>query len=227
MAVDSSSGPNDGRLPTKIDDHNVTKTSLYRIAMSIFRVLPFTLFVIAIGSTPSWGSGAADSLNRVGRWIGCGYSDGYHKCATRPYRLRDDLPIADPSTPVRSRWGCANGACGCEVLPASSGQCGDPACDAAAHPCDAMPNVEASILVPPTVTTLPPPSVDDAHAPLTPSQRKSPSRVVVRLDATPSSPSSTPAKIPVVRIGQTPVMTESTKIVGHSRVSRVRRLPNR
>ena len=45
---------------------------------------------------------AAEPLNRLGRFLGCGYSDGYHTCTDSAWRLKEDLPPLS----YHEKYGC-------------------------------------------------------------------------------------------------------------------------
>ena len=60
------------------------------------------LVVMAIGSSANAEMGK--HVNRLGRYWGIGYSDGYHACKTRTSPPGANLPIARPSPSVAARW---------------------------------------------------------------------------------------------------------------------------
>ncbi|MEM9827287.1 MAG: hypothetical protein AAF958_11890 [Planctomycetota bacterium] len=118
-----------------------------------------TSFVCVASRCTSAGAGPPLSkLNRLGRWCGVGYSDGYHTCATRGMAPCDDGPI---QRPTEKGWGwCSQSNCQCETASLQwarqqhrivdgclEGGCGPVSSCDSSSPCDSASSCDGSALV--------------------------------------------------------------------------------
>lgn len=78
------------------------------------------------GNSPSGG------LTTLGRWIGCGYGDGYHSCESRGFQFGDNLPIGSTNGLCGGCGGCGESNCcgsGCGSARCDGGACDNGGCD--------------------------------------------------------------------------------------------------
>ena len=77
------------------------------------------LFSVACASASDCSADSPSSLQRLGRWMGFGWGDGYHACADGGVRPGADLPPKDYPEEMSRTSKCSRGDCG-TVYPASA-----------------------------------------------------------------------------------------------------------